>query len=163
MKDQSTGLDLVRALNRERAGRVTFMPLDTLHVPRVEYPKEFGQDAVPLYKHIKFDPQFESAVRQVGGGGVAMEGALLWDEIPIYSWHLENGDGGDAWEGTSEWSRQGEEKAVWAAGLECVGNGAHIEHEGGRGAGSVQKNSPEASDKRLTSHKDINIQELGMD
>jgi structural maintenance of chromosome 3 (chondroitin sulfate proteoglycan 6) len=76
VKDQETGLRLVKTLNHERAGRVTFMPLDTLHVPRIEYPKEFGQDAVPLYKHIKFDPKFEPAVRQVGaaGGGQEEEG-----------------------------------------------------------------------------------------
>jgi len=45
-------------------GRVTFMPLNKLHLPDIPYPKQFGSDAVPLYKHLKTDQRFTRAVQQ---------------------------------------------------------------------------------------------------
>lgn len=59
------GLDLVRLLNKAGRGRVTFMPLNRLHVPDIPYPTQFKQDAVPLYKLLKCPDQYKKAVQQV--------------------------------------------------------------------------------------------------
>jgi structural maintenance of chromosome 3 (chondroitin sulfate proteoglycan 6) len=64
------GMQLVSALGQERRGRVTFMPLDRLRVPDLQYPTEFGSDAVPLTRHLKYDARFDLAVRQVLGRAV---------------------------------------------------------------------------------------------
>ncbi|KAL6760778.1 RecF/RecN/SMC [Haematococcus lacustris] len=52
-------------LRRHKAGRVTFMPLNTLNPMHVQYPTDFGQDVVPLARKIRHDPKFEKAVLQV--------------------------------------------------------------------------------------------------
>jgi len=64
------GMQLVSALGQERRGRVTFMPLDRLRVPDLQYPTEHGSDAVPLTKHLRYDPRYDLAVRQVLGRAV---------------------------------------------------------------------------------------------
>uniref|UniRef100_A0A7S3VMZ6 Structural maintenance of chromosomes protein n=1 Tax=Dunaliella tertiolecta TaxID=3047 RepID=A0A7S3VMZ6_DUNTE len=54
-------------LQRAKAGRVTFMPLDTLHPTAANIPTEFGSDVVPLARKVRHDPKFEKAVSQVFG------------------------------------------------------------------------------------------------
>jgi hypothetical protein len=49
------------------AGRVTFMPLNRLSPPPVQYPTEYGSDAVPLTKFVKAAPAYAAAVAQVFG------------------------------------------------------------------------------------------------
>ncbi|GFH23713.1 structural maintenance of chromosomes protein, partial [Haematococcus lacustris] len=44
-------------LRRHKAGRVTFMPLNTLNPMHVQYPTDFGQDVVPLARKIRHDPK----------------------------------------------------------------------------------------------------------
>ncbi|GBF98156.1 hypothetical protein Rsub_10568 [Raphidocelis subcapitata] len=61
------GMRLVAELNRQRSGRVTFMPLDALRVQEVAYPTEWGEAAVPMHKVLKFEPKFRAAVMQVFG------------------------------------------------------------------------------------------------
>jgi structural maintenance of chromosome 3 (chondroitin sulfate proteoglycan 6) len=65
VQSDEVGLRLVRMLNQRGRGRVTFMPLNKLHLPDIAYPKQFGSDAVPLYKHLKTDQRFTRAVQQV--------------------------------------------------------------------------------------------------
>jgi len=65
VQSDEVGLRLVRMLNQRDRGRVTFMPLNKLHLPDIAYPKQFGSDAVPLYKHLKTDQRFTRAVQQV--------------------------------------------------------------------------------------------------
>ncbi|KIZ01960.1 Structural maintenance of chromosomes protein 3, partial [Monoraphidium neglectum] len=62
-----TGMRLVQELNRQRSGRVTFMPLDALRVQEVAYPTEWGDAAVPMHRVLKYDERFKTAVMQVFG------------------------------------------------------------------------------------------------
>ena len=58
-----TATKVLNILNKEKSGRVTFMPLNRLK-PRIPaYPQ--AQDAIPLISKVKFDPQYEKAVQQV--------------------------------------------------------------------------------------------------
>lgn len=63
--DDRVGLDLVKLLNKAGRGRVTFMPLNRLHVPDLAYPTQFKQDAVPLHKLLKCSDKYKKAVQQV--------------------------------------------------------------------------------------------------
>ncbi|CAM8970304.1 unnamed protein product [Rhodiola kirilowii] len=56
---------IIRHLNAQRGGRVTFIPLNRVMAPRVTYPH--GNDVVPLLKKLKFEPKFEPAFGQVFG------------------------------------------------------------------------------------------------
>jgi structural maintenance of chromosome 3 (chondroitin sulfate proteoglycan 6) len=58
-----TATKVLDILNKERSGRVTFMPLNRLK-PRIPaYPQ--GQDAIPLISKVQFEKQYEKAVQQV--------------------------------------------------------------------------------------------------
>lgn len=50
-------------MNKDRAGRVTFMPLNRLKSHTVNYPK--AQDAVPMISKLKFDRAYIMAFEQV--------------------------------------------------------------------------------------------------
>lgn len=55
---------LMKELERRKSGRLTFLPLNRLHVAPVEYPDT--NDAKPLLEvAIDFSPKFEAAMRQV--------------------------------------------------------------------------------------------------
>jgi structural maintenance of chromosome 3 (chondroitin sulfate proteoglycan 6) len=75
------GMQLVSALGQERRGRVTFMPLDRLRVPDLQYPSEHGSDAVPLTKHLKYDARYEPAVRQVLGRAVVCRSRAVAERV----------------------------------------------------------------------------------
>lgn len=61
--NDETATKVLNILNKEKSGRVTFMPLNRLR-PRVPaYPQ--AQDAIPLISKIKFDKRDEKAVQQV--------------------------------------------------------------------------------------------------
>ena len=61
--NDQTASHLLEALNRERAGRVTFMPLNRLN------PKEVNiqdlDEAFPMIKKLRFDPLYTKAFKQV--------------------------------------------------------------------------------------------------
>jgi structural maintenance of chromosome 3 (chondroitin sulfate proteoglycan 6) len=50
-------------MNKEKLGRVTFMPLNRLRSVNVQMPK--ANDAVPLMSKIKFDRTYNLAFEQV--------------------------------------------------------------------------------------------------
>ena len=51
-------------LTQEKAGRVTFIPLNSINPQPVQYP-DFGDDALPLVNKINFAEQHKKAVAQV--------------------------------------------------------------------------------------------------
>ncbi|KAF9137987.1 Structural maintenance of chromosomes protein 3 [Mortierella sp. GBA39] len=55
----------LEALNKERAGRVTFMPLNRLNPQASTYPE--ANDAIPMIKKLNFDPKYSKAFEQVFG------------------------------------------------------------------------------------------------
>jgi structural maintenance of chromosome 3 (chondroitin sulfate proteoglycan 6) len=61
--NDTTATKVLEILNREKSGRVTFMPLNRLK-PRIPaYPQ--GQDAIPLISKVQFEKEYEKAVQQV--------------------------------------------------------------------------------------------------
>ncbi|GAO50930.1 chromosome scaffold protein [Saitoella complicata NRRL Y-17804] len=62
----TTASRVLEVLNREKAGRLTFMPLNRLRNKPANYP-EGANDAIPMIKKLKFDEKYSQAFRQVFG------------------------------------------------------------------------------------------------
>ncbi|KAF9173849.1 Structural maintenance of chromosomes protein 3 [Mortierella sp. AD011] len=60
-----TATRVLEALNKEKAGRVTFMPLNRLNPKPSTYPE--ANDAFPMIKKLSFDPKYTKAFEQVFG------------------------------------------------------------------------------------------------
>ncbi|RZC53641.1 hypothetical protein C5167_012493 [Papaver somniferum] len=56
---------IIRYLNSEKGGRITFIPLNRVKPPHVKYPN--NGDVVPLLKKLKFSPHHTPAFQQVFG------------------------------------------------------------------------------------------------
>ena len=63
--NDETATKVLEILQKERAGRVTFMPLNRLKPRPINVPKT--GDAVPMLEKIKFDEKYQKAVEQVFG------------------------------------------------------------------------------------------------
>lgn len=59
--DKST--QIIRLLNSQKGGRVTFIPLNRVKAPRVSYPH--SSDVIPLLKKLGFEDNFTPAFSQV--------------------------------------------------------------------------------------------------
>lgn len=66
--NDDTATRIMDVLNEERAGRVTFMPLNRLKPKVPKFPN--AQDARPLMSLIKYDQKYEKAVQQVFGKSI---------------------------------------------------------------------------------------------
>ncbi|CAK1364631.1 unnamed protein product [Cercospora beticola] len=60
-----TAEKLIKVLQHEKGGRVTFTPLNRIKARPADVPK--ASDAVPLISKLKYNPEFESAMQQVFG------------------------------------------------------------------------------------------------
>ncbi|KAF9932721.1 Structural maintenance of chromosomes protein 3 [Mortierella alpina] len=60
-----TATRVLEALNKEKAGRVTFVPLNRLNPKAFTYPE--ANDAIPMIKKLTFDPKYTKAFQQVFG------------------------------------------------------------------------------------------------
>lgn len=60
-----TATRVLEALNKEKAGRVTFVPLNRLNPKASTYPE--ANDAIPMIKKLTFDPKYTKAFQQVFG------------------------------------------------------------------------------------------------
>ncbi|KAI0911470.1 putative chromosome segregation protein SudA [Ustulina deusta] len=63
--NDETATFLVKALQKQSGGRITFMPLSRLGPKAAKLPN--AQDAIPLLNKIKYNPEYEKAFRQVFG------------------------------------------------------------------------------------------------
>lgn len=54
---------IVEILNKGKLGRATFMPLNRMSPPEVNYP-DHGSEAVPLMKLLKFNALYAPAMKQ---------------------------------------------------------------------------------------------------
>ncbi|KAL0460857.1 UNVERIFIED_CONTAM: Structural maintenance of chromosomes protein 3 [Sesamum latifolium] len=54
---------IIRHLNAQKGGRVTFIPLNRVKAPRVTYPQ--SSDVIPLLKKLQFSDKYASAFAQV--------------------------------------------------------------------------------------------------
>ncbi|KAL6247558.1 Structural maintenance of chromosomes protein 3 [Rhinocladiella similis] len=66
--NDDTATKVMEILNRERAGRITFMPLNRLKPKTANFPS--AQDARPLMSLLQYDKRFEKAVQQVFGKAI---------------------------------------------------------------------------------------------
>ncbi|KAK5045178.1 hypothetical protein LTR84_009511 [Exophiala bonariae] len=66
--NDETATRVMEILNTERAGRITFMPLNRLKPKMANFPN--AQDARPLMSLMSYDPKFEKAVQQVFGKAI---------------------------------------------------------------------------------------------
>lgn len=66
--NDETATRVMEILNAERAGRITFMPLNRLNSKMANFPN--AQDARPLMSLINYEPKFEKAVQQVFGKAI---------------------------------------------------------------------------------------------
>lgn len=62
---EHTATRVLEALNKEKVGRVTFMPLNRLNPKPATYPE--ANDAIPMIRKLTFDPKFTKAFEQVFG------------------------------------------------------------------------------------------------
>lgn len=63
MDNDETATRLLEAMAVEKAGRVTFIPLNRLRTRPVVYPN--GADAIPMMSKLKFDAKYQKAFEQV--------------------------------------------------------------------------------------------------
>ncbi|GAA5798475.1 hypothetical protein HPULCUR_003879 [Helicostylum pulchrum] len=61
-----TATRILDIMSKERAGRVTFIPMNRVKPRSAEYPQK--DDAVPLISQLQFDSQYQKAFEQVFGG-----------------------------------------------------------------------------------------------
>nr|VDC80666.1 unnamed protein product [Brassica rapa] len=62
---------IIKHLNSRKGGRVTFIPLNRVNAPHVNYPQ--CSDAIPLLRRLKFDSKFAPAFGQVFGRTVVCQ------------------------------------------------------------------------------------------
>ena len=63
--NDETATQILERLNKDRLGRVTFMPLNRLRPKTGNIPKT--NDSIPMMEKIQFDPTYEKAFQQVFG------------------------------------------------------------------------------------------------
>ena len=63
--DERTATKVLEVLQRERSGRITFMPLNQLRPRPAKLPK--AADSIPMIDKLRFDPLYEKAFQQVFG------------------------------------------------------------------------------------------------
>ncbi|KAK6364604.1 Structural maintenance of chromosomes protein 3 [Exophiala oligosperma] len=66
--NDDTATKVMEILNRERAGRITFMPLNRLQPKTANFPN--AQDARPLMSLLQYDERYKKAVQQVFGKAI---------------------------------------------------------------------------------------------
>ncbi|AFR94978.2 chromosome associated protein [Cryptococcus neoformans C23] len=69
--NDETASKLLDVMNREKSGRVTFMPLNRLKSHSVNYPK--ANDAIPMIQKLQFDREYVMAFEQVFGRTIICE------------------------------------------------------------------------------------------
>jgi structural maintenance of chromosome 3 (chondroitin sulfate proteoglycan 6) len=59
---------ILEILNKEKGGRVTFMPLNRISIKQCTYPD--SKQAIPIIKKLKYNPKFAAAISQVFGKAI---------------------------------------------------------------------------------------------
>ena len=66
--NDDTASKIIEILQKERSGRITFIPLNRVRPKTSNVPK--ANDAIPMIEKIQFDPTFEKAFQQVFGSTI---------------------------------------------------------------------------------------------
>ncbi|PHT46466.1 Structural maintenance of chromosomes protein 3 [Capsicum baccatum] len=61
--NDETSTKIIRHLNAQKGGRVTFIPLNRVKTPHVNYPQ--GSDVIPLLKKLRFSDSYRKAFEQL--------------------------------------------------------------------------------------------------
>ncbi|KAI9024903.1 chromosome segregation protein sudA [Phycomyces nitens] len=64
-----TATKLLETMNKERSGRVTFIPLNRIKTRETNYP--VASDAIPILSKLQFDAKYQKAFEQLFGGIIA--------------------------------------------------------------------------------------------
>ncbi|KAL0711578.1 hypothetical protein Bca4012_018556 [Brassica carinata] len=71
VENDNISTEIIKHLSSRKGGRVTFIPLNRVIAPHVNYPQ--SSDAVPLLRRLKFDSRFALAFGQVFGRKVVCQ------------------------------------------------------------------------------------------
>ncbi|KAF8109805.1 hypothetical protein N665_0091s0034 [Sinapis alba] len=71
VENDNISTEIIKHLSSRKGGRVTFIPLNRVKAPQVNYPQ--SPDAVPLLRRLKFDSKFALAFGQVFGRTVVCQ------------------------------------------------------------------------------------------
>jgi len=63
VENDDTSTEIIKHLNQQKGGRVTFIPLNRVNAPRVTYPQ--SSDVIPLLKKLNFKHDYTPAFSQV--------------------------------------------------------------------------------------------------
>lgn len=63
VENDGISTQIIRHLNSQKGGRVTFIPLNRVRAPQITYPQ--SSDVIPLLKKLKFSPNYAAAFSQV--------------------------------------------------------------------------------------------------
>lgn len=74
---------IISHLNRENGGRVSFIPLNRIQAPKVNYPTQYGKDVIPLLKVVKHKPLFQKAMAHVFGRTLLCRTIDLASEVAL--------------------------------------------------------------------------------
>ncbi|KAF3662094.1 Structural maintenance of chromosomes protein 3 [Capsicum annuum] len=66
--NDETSTKIIRHLNAQKGGRVTFIPLNRVKTPHVNYPQ--GSDVIPLLKKLRFSDSYRKAFEQLKNNGI---------------------------------------------------------------------------------------------
>ncbi|QDZ18462.1 structural maintenance of chromosomes protein [Chloropicon primus] len=74
---------IISHLNRGNGGRLSFIPLNRIHAPRVNYPNQYGKDVIPLLKIVKHKPIYQKAMAHVFGRTLLCRTIDLASEVAL--------------------------------------------------------------------------------
>ena len=74
---------IISHLNRGNGGRLSFIPLNRIHAPRVNYPNQYGKDVIPLLKVVKHKPIYQKAMAHVFGRTLLCRTIDLASEVAL--------------------------------------------------------------------------------
>jgi structural maintenance of chromosome 3 (chondroitin sulfate proteoglycan 6) len=63
VENDDKATEIINHLNRQKGGRVTFIPLNRVNAPRITYPQ--SSDVKPLLKKLNFKHDYTPAFNQV--------------------------------------------------------------------------------------------------
>lgn len=63
VENDEASTQIIKHLNSMKGGRVTFIPLNRVTAPRINYPQ--SSDVIPLLKKLKFPPNYAAAFAHV--------------------------------------------------------------------------------------------------
>ncbi|KAF3684905.1 Structural maintenance of chromosomes protein 3 [Capsicum annuum] len=80
--NDETSTKIIRHLNAQKGGRVTFIPLNRVKTPHVNYPQ--GSDVIPLLKKLRFSDSYRKAFEQLKVLEAVQEQRALRDDETLH-------------------------------------------------------------------------------